>query len=336
MQIFEFDPNSFSKEKYNIGGISTYVYNSDLLVPYIKQFDDANLPHIEEIPINVLYLVHQRGGDHRFTESVAYNVLKQFYSKRSQSTGAGEEETTIPLICVTFDIRNHGERLVDELRNSSWTKGNQSHAVDMVSGIEGNVRDLKLIIDYLPSYLNLDHFLGEEFRERNPSCEIKFNNILSGYSLGGHTVFRFASEYPELVKIINPVVGCHDLTSLLVNRLKQTSIESSSYLKKYFYFNYPELDLNTEQKQLNYPEIFHKSLSKQDIKIFENFPMNHIKMFACFGKEDTLVPPKLSSIWCEIYVNSNAASEVFIQEGVGHDVTPEMIDRFSTWLVKNI
>ncbi|EGW34658.1 uncharacterized protein SPAPADRAFT_57709 [Spathaspora passalidarum NRRL Y-27907] len=330
MQIFEFDPKSFSKEKYNVGGISTYVYNSDLLVPYIKQFDDANLPHIEEIPINVLYLVHQRGGDHRFTESIAYNVLKQFYEKRPAS------DDTTPLICVTFDIRNHGERLVDELRNSGWTKGNQSHAVDMVSGIEGNVRDLKLIIDYLPSYLNLNHFLGAQFRERNPSCEIKFRNLLSGYSLGGHTVFRFASEYPELVKIINPVVGCHDLTSLLVNRLKQTPLDSPSYHKKYFYFHYDELDLNTEQKQLNYPEVFHKRLSYEDTRIFENFPMNKIKMFAAFGKEDTLVPVKLSSVWCDVYVNSNSACEVFVQEGVGHDVTPEMIDRFTTWLVKNI
>ncbi|KAG7662573.1 uncharacterized protein J8A68_003870 [[Candida] subhashii] len=332
MKLFDFNPESFSKVKFNIGGISTYVYNSESLAPYIQTFNDKNHPHVEEIPINVLYLIHQRGGNYKFTEAIAYNILDQYFTKNPDAKSI----ESIPLICVTFDIRNHGERLIEEIRNEDWKHGNSNHAIDMVSGIEGNIRDLKLIMDYLPSYLNLDIYLHPKFREVSPNCDIKFNNILSGYSLGGHTVFRFTNEYPELVKIINPVVGCTDLTSLLINRLRQTPLDSDDYDKKYFYFYYDELNLSDEQKQLNYPESFHKMISKIDISIYENFPMNKIKMFACFGKDDKLVPMKVSSVWCDLYINTNDDSEIFIQDGVGHDVTPEMIDKFTTWLVKNI
>lgn len=332
MKLFEFNPDSFTKKKFNIGGISTYVYNSEVLVPYIETFNEKNHPHVEDIPVNILYLIHQRGGDYKFTEAIAYNILDQFYAKNP----AAKAVDATPLICVTFDIRNHGERLVDEVCNLSWKEGNETHGVDMISGIEGNVRDLKLIMDYLPSYLNLNHYLAPKFRELSPHCDIKFHNILSGYSLGGHTVYRFASEFPELVEIINPVIGCPDLTSLLINRLKKTPIESPDYDKKYFYYYYDELDLTDEQKKVNYPESFHKLLSRQDISVYENFPMNKVKMFAAFGKEDKLVPQKLSSVWCDLYINSNDDSDVFIQDGVGHDVTPEMIDKFTTWLAKNI
>ncbi|KAI5955735.1 hypothetical protein KGF54_001237 [Candida jiufengensis] len=329
MKLFDYNKDSFSKVTYNIGGIDTHVYNSDILTPYIESFNNELQHPTHEIPINVLYLLHQRQGDYKYTESIAYNILEQFYSKKSNL-----ETGDIPLICVTFDLRNHGSREIDSLKNHGWDK-NKTHGVDMISSIMGNVIDLKLIIDFLPTYLNLDSLLNLDFKQRNTHYKIKFENIISGYSLGAHTIFRFINEYPNLIKIINPVVGCIDLSSLLINRLKKNSINSSDYDKKWFYYNYEELNLTKEEQQ-KYPQTLHNLLQRQDLNIFENFPMHQIKMFASFGNEDTLVPPKLSSVWCDSYLNTNDDTEIFIEKGMGHDVSDEMIDKFTTWLVKNI
>ncbi|KAI3404676.2 hypothetical protein KGF56_002510 [Candida oxycetoniae] len=327
MKVFDHDPQAFSKVEYLIGGINTYVYNTETLRSYIESFDNSPT-NVDDIPINVLYLIHQRGGDHKYTEALAYTILDQYYTKSSKAS-------VEPLICVTFDLRNHGSRMINKARNQDWIKGNDLHALDMFSSIMGNVADLKLIMDFLPSYLDLESLLTGEFKQQNQHWNFRFRNILSGYSLGAHTVFRFVNEYPGLVHIINPVVGCVDLSSLLINRLKQNSLESEDYDKKWFYYTYDELNLTKEEKH-KYPEHLHKYLSQQDEEIFENFPMNEIKMYAAFGAEDQLVPKKLSSVWCDSYMNTNDSTEVFIQDGVGHDVTNEMVDKFTSWLVKII
>lgn len=94
-------------------------------------------------------------------------------------------------LVVTFDSRNHGERLVDDQKNGTWMDGNATHALDMYSimylnstgsksdlGIYlnndrmGNVSDISLLIDLLPSFLGVDvHRFG-----------------VAGVSLGGHSV----------------------------------------------------------------------------------------------------------------------------------------------------
>lgn len=334
MKAFEFDPNSFSKKEVFIGGIATYLYNSEALIPHVEKFNElvehhdpsVNRNQFNELNVNVIYLIHQRSGDYKFTESIAYTILKQYYEKKEQK---------VPLLCVTFDNRNHGTRKVDETKNASWKSGNDTHALDMVSMIDGIIDDTKLIMTYLPSYLNLEYYVSN-FAKAHHNTNVKFTNILSGYSLGGHTVIRFANKYPELVDIVNPVVGCNDMSSLLINRLFNSEIDSPNFDKRWFYFDYNELMLTEEQQKSIYPEAFHNYLSKEDIEIFENFPFSKIKMFASFGAKDTLVPPYLSKVWMDLYVNTNPSTEVFIQEGIGHDTTPEMIDKFTTWLVGNL
>ncbi|EMG46595.1 hypothetical protein SBY92_005456 [Candida maltosa Xu316] len=311
-----------SKVTYNIGGIATHIFNSDKLVPYVKKFNEANHP-VESIPINVVYLVHGRTNDYKSTESAAYTILDQYYKKKTNADD-------VPLIFITFDIPNHGSRIVNEQNNHSWGK-NETHAVDMMSIIEGSIQNVKLIIDYLPGYLNLDYYLSDEFRRVNPGLTIKFNNIVGGFSLGGHVAIRYGIKHPEDVIAIAPVIGSSDLTSLFVTRLKKISNDD----KKYFYFNYDELDLS-DQEKLNYPEALHKRISKQDQTIFENFPMNKLKLFAAFGGQDTLVPSRFSSVWSESYVTTNDASEIYTDEQAGHEVTPSMLDKFSSWLARTI
>lgn len=305
----------FSKSTYSIGGINTYVYNASVLPDYVSTSASP------EVPIYVHYFIHPRGSDYKRTEEIAYTTLEKYYAKK---------DVSIPLICVTFDNRNHGERTVDALRNEDWKRGNDTHAADLISSIQGIVDDIKLVADFLPLYLNLEPHLPP--RATDP--KIKYRNILSGYSLGGHGVIRFAAKYPELVTLLNPVIGCHDLTSLLVNRLRQTRLEDPSYDKKYFYHTYKELGLTPEQK-LQYPEALHNYLLAQDLDIYENFPMHQIKIFASFGEADKLVPPKLSKLWIDQYLSTNGDSEVYVAEGLGHAINEEMHERYANWLVKN-
>lgn len=316
MLKLDYDPSLLSREEVNIGGISTYIYNADALNLYVEQFQLG--PDVTEIGVNVLYLIHHRGGDYTYTEAVGQKIITQV-----------AKQSKVPLIGVTFDIRNHGLRLVNAKNNSSWRSGNETHAFDMISCIDGTVLDLRLVMDFLPAYLNLDARLNDACRRND--VQLKFNNILSGYSVGAHAVLRFALKYPSSVAILNPNIGCVDLTSLLVNRLKGTA----DFDKRWFYKTYEELGLSADE-QKRYPKALHKIIAEQDIGIFENFPSNRIKLFATFFTEDPVVPPRISRLWTELYMNANTDSEVFYETGREHDITPAMIDNFTAWLVKQL
>lgn len=326
-----YNANEFSQKTYQIAGLTTHVYNSDKLASYIQHANDQlkkpgdQRKHFPSIPVHVLYLVHHRGGDYHDTEMLAYNLLHRYYANKT--------DVEIPLVCVTFDNRNHGERLISKQRNLLWTLGNDTHALDMISDIDGNVEDLKLIMNHLPLYLNLEYYVDRNVKEEM-GINIKYVNGIAGVSLGGHTVVRFALKYPDLVDILMPFVGLVDLSSLLIHRLLKTPVTDPAYDKRMFYYNYSELPLNDDQRRVQYPEFFHKYLAQRDQQIFEQFPMSKIKMFAAFGADDTLVPAKLSTIWCEQYINTNDSSEFFVQPNTGHETTAEMIEKAGQWLAR--
>lgn len=317
MLKLHFDDSQVHEKKIFVGGFSSYVYNSDVLPLYIQDFNyESDVP--PSIPIHVLYLVHHRGGDYTYMRGVASKILTEF-----------QKSCKTPMIAVTFDSRNHGERIVDILRNSGWKSKNDTHAMDMVTCIDGTVLDLKLVIDYLAGYLNLDAFIPQ--KAKNNGVKVTFNNILSGYSQGAHTVIRFGNRYPKDVSIINPNIGSSDLSSLLVNRLKGTN----EYHKKLFYCSYDELGLDDDQKKL-YPEAFHRKLSSEDLQVFEEYPFDKIKLFATFYDNDPLVPPAISKLWTDVYLNTNLASAVYYEKGCIHDISESMVDNYVAWLVKNL
>lgn len=323
------NPEAFSKDTYSIASIDTHVYNASALEPYLASFaqqarQNSYSRAYKEAPINVIYLLHGRGSTYKSTEMVAYKVLEQFYAKK------GTQEPQVPLIAVTFDLRNHGSRLLYEQKNLDWKRGNDTHGVDMVSSIRGIVEDLKVTMDFLPAYLDLERHLDKELR-KVLDTKITHTNIVLGYSLGAHAAIRFAHKYPELVAVVNPVIGCFNLSSLLVERLRQVPALD----KKWFYFNYLELDL-TQEQQRHYPEALHTLLSLEDTDIFEKFPFGVVKLFFSFGAEDKLVPPEYSRLWVDLGLSSNSDSASFVQEKTGHNVTMEMIDAFTTWLVEQV
>lgn len=295
--------NKYSKTEFTIGGIVVEVYNLELL----SQYEVKHLDH-ETVPANVLYLVH--GRTRSSSDSVSYGEIaaNTYYEKTKSST---------PFIFVTFDCPNHGKRLTNEVTNLDWAGGNKSHAVDMISIVDATVDELKLIIDYLPSYLRMNGI----------NKNLQLTTIVSGVSLGGHTVYRFALKYPESVDILNPVIGCNNLTSLMVDRLLKVDAEVDS---KWYLKEYEELNLGGSAEL--YPKAFHNHLKEIDTKIINEFPFTK-KCFAAFGKEDPLVPNIYSMGFLEKYQQQNPSVEIFREEGKKHVVTDLMITNFVEWLV---
>lgn len=135
-------------------------------------------PH--EIPVNVMYLIYHRGAGHSYTDAVGERIVDE-YSK----------DAKVPMIAVTFDIPNHGEREVSEMANAACKDGNEPHALDMIICIEFSINDIKLVMDLLPIYLNLGAHLAPDLKDEN--VPIRFHSMLSGYPKGGHIINRFAS-----------------------------------------------------------------------------------------------------------------------------------------------
>ncbi|ODV96757.1 hypothetical protein PACTADRAFT_1341 [Pachysolen tannophilus NRRL Y-2460] len=252
--------------------------------------------------VAVFYILHGRLSSHKFSESYAYKVLTKYKELKKK---------------ILYP--NHGERVVDPNRNLSWNKGNMTHAMDMCSIIDKAVQDCMILIDYLPSY-----FQGYQF-----------HNIILGTSLGGHACYRLAAKIPRKIEMIIPVIGCTDLCSLLINRVKNLNGKDLQLgLRK---LSYEDLKLTKEQQFL-WPEYFHNYLSKQDYQVAENFP-NHVKVFAIFGCLDTIVPPIFSKEWTQDMIERRCYDDsikVEYFEKIGHQHTAEMCDAYSKWLVENI
>lgn len=302
-----------TEDIFVLGGVKFHLFNVDKVRDYVQSFvwkEDLQ----SEITINVLYLVHQREGDHTYTDAVGKHIILHL-----------RKSNNLPLMAITFDSRNHGERLVDSQRNSSWDEGNSSHGLDMASSIEGDIHDIKLAIDYLPVHLNLSAHLGVLAKD----FKFQFRNILSGFSLGAHTVIRMAARYPDLAAIVNPNIGCAYLTNLLITRLRN----SSEYELTYYEQSYEDLNLTTKQQAL-YPKALHKSLASDDNEIAKNFPHADLLVFANFYSGDPLVPSEISNSWVQAALNLNPKSQAFYEEGAIHDITFAMVQKFADWLVE--
>ncbi|WEJ95815.1 hypothetical protein PSN45_003343 [Yamadazyma tenuis] len=317
MKKAPFDPARFDHNETFISGIPVHIYNTAPLKDYLSQFDfKKETSHLTKIPIKVLYLIHGRYRNYTDTESMGYYMTDKYYKLKG--------DVDIPLVFVTFDVSNHGSRLLNKSANNDWAEGNKNHALDMVSIIDDSVLKLKLIMDYLPFYLNLDSFVP-----KLTDYKFEFSNVVSGYSLGGHIIHRFVDKYPDSVDVIIPFIGSSDISSLMIDRLLKVSPTGS---KRYLQ-DYDELKFTDEQKLL-YPKSFHEYVSSIDQSVSENFPFGRIKMFAAYGSADPIVPPAYSKLFCSLHKIGDPDTEVFYQEGVGHDVTLEMLDKSVEWLVK--
>jgi hypothetical protein len=95
--------------------------------------------------ITCLWLHHQRQrSKERMADIAARSVAAWNETVRSGSRSKPTADRG--LIALAFDQRNHGSRLVQELSNESWNKGNETHAQDMFGVVAGAVTDQEILL----------------------------------------------------------------------------------------------------------------------------------------------------------------------------------------------
>ncbi|ODQ81744.1 hypothetical protein BABINDRAFT_111016 [Babjeviella inositovora NRRL Y-12698] len=301
---FQIDPLAHSEHTAIIGGVKTYFYGLSKLADVAPSLD-----------VLLFFLMHGRGESHIASQSVAFRLMTKWYS-------AGQ---TTPLVCITIDNPNHGARLVDDHANNAWNKGNQNHALDMVSIIDTTANEYAMLVDYAPAYIST--LLSLEGVASDAFC---FRNVVSGISLGGHATVRFAQRNTAKVEAIVPIIGCTDLSSLLLNRLRKTYKTEFAHLTNFGLWNvlYEELELSAED-QVKYPKRFHDFLAEKDRQVMEEFGNTQTKKLFLFGADDVLVSEKYSKLWLE---NHPEGLQSFSLSGVGHTVTEEMVSHIQVFL----
>jgi len=186
-----------SKQSHHIGGIRVHVHG------------------VEELPSNstsvaILWLLHPRLQTHESMIPVAAAAIHS-WNARLKSGNHGRSGAGKGLLAVSFDQRNHGERMVDALGNEGWRQGNERHAQDMFSIYAGTAQDTSLLIDYIGAYVF-------------PANEKKVDQHLAlGISLGGHSVWH-CLMHDERITAGVVVIGCPDYVRLMSDRARLSKL----------------------------------------------------------------------------------------------------------------
>ncbi|QGI82409.1 unnamed protein product [Fusarium fujikuroi] len=305
-----------------VGGVQIYLYG-------LEDLDD--LPSDD---IAVLYLAHNRTRTYLVTEGIAHEILHIYRTDRRRKR--------MPMIAVTMNMRNHGDREVrscgawiysgyllnrlqiDQRANQTWSDGNKNHGIDLMSMVSGSAQDFKLILDYLPAY-------SPRFRN--------FHNIMLGVSLGGHTAWRMASVAPGQFEAFAIVVGCPNLTSLLLSRLGLDAVTFGVDQDELDKVPYDELEkVMSEEQRRRWPRALAELVREGDRMARDEFPRT-VPLLMCNGKHDALVPTGFSESWLtrrKMAMNGEFAAKskarIFIQDNTGHSCTKEMVAIIADWI----
>ncbi|KIO26309.1 hypothetical protein M407DRAFT_243771 [Tulasnella calospora MUT 4182] len=255
---------------------------------------------METQSITVVFLLHGRMGStkSRYMDTFIARLLG--YSDNEQTSVSNSSKG---LVVVTFDHRNHGTRMLDETSNFGWAekqnRPNNKHALDMYTLQVGAVRDISFLIDFLPSYLY-------------PTDErhvVRWGVI--GVSLGGHAAWIALKEEPRLSLGI-PIIGCPNYLGLMEARAIKNGIATGppifpESLRKYIVEHDPVSVPYKEESSSN------------------PFVGKHILVSS--GGADELVPWEFSKEFVEgLVVGKEGVKRVFLQDGIGHSTTPEMME----------
>ncbi|KAF8244832.1 alpha/beta-hydrolase [Wilcoxina mikolae CBS 423.85] len=213
---------------------------------------------------------------------------------------------TTPTLCLSFDQRNHGTRLLDPLGNETWRGGNPKHALDLFSCYQGTAMDLSHIIDFLqPStFPNSEHTITR--------------HIVAGVSLGGHAAWVAAVTDPR-IEAAGVIIGCPDFCALMEHRAGKSRLEAFTVGGS---TQFPKTLLDTVRRYdpaaMGVDEAVRRLKGK--------------KVLCLSGGVDKLVPYECSKRFLgELKEKGvNVVDRVF--DGVGHECTDEMVKELAGWV----
>jgi len=245
----------------------------------------------EPTAVELLFFLHGRMSDRKALDAPIRAVLPKL---------------TRPTVVVTFDQRNHGERLVEIKANMGWndypepkeTFDNEDHAVDMACIYSGTAMDVSLLVTYLPLKL----WPNGEHRVATFGC--------AGVSLGGHSTWMVGAKDPR-VTILVPIIGSPAPNLLLKHRASTTV---------------PKPNFTDEMVKTI------EGVTEYDLTVWKN---KHI--LALCGGIDDVVPPKESQTkaFVERLKGAGIDVELIVEDGVGHTVTEKMLEELVQWLNSN-
>jgi len=300
-----------SSVEYAIAGILTTVYG------------------LEELPagcqsVSCLWLHHGRLDSKKRMEPVASAFINDWNGCRLPNCKVG-------LIAITIDQRNHGARKASPSSNQGWKEGNERHAQDMLSIVQGTVLDTSLLIDHLGSYI----LEGPN----DPSID---QHLVMGVSLGGHVTWQSLFCDPRVTAGV-VIIGCPDYMYLLSDRARLCKLQSylsSNGAEFIGSKDFPNALMSAARKGDPKGILFgtdeiqvHPSVAEQHrLRGILDAKIRGKKILVCSGAEDKLVPYRCSEpfmLFLKSAVNSwyrdgNVYVEDNVYAGVGHEYSDGM------------
>ncbi|KAL7421065.1 hypothetical protein Q5752_003949 [Cryptotrichosporon argae] len=199
------------------------------------------------------------------------------------------------VVVVTLDQRNHGARTRDRTANLAFDE-NPRHFVDMAAMVYGAGHDVSLVVDFLPAYLF-------------PNAERAVEEwIVTGISLGGNAAWKILRDDPH-INIGIPIIG----------------LPFTSFTKY----------LSARATSMGFgggPPLFPAALRDQVDAPSPAAAYRGKKILSLHGGADTLVPYAKGKDDLDAIVAANENVDVWVQDGIGHACTTDMVRRAAEWV----
>ncbi|KAK5992192.1 hypothetical protein PT974_05593 [Cladobotryum mycophilum] len=282
-------------------------------------------------PVTCLWLLHPRTRTRARMHDIARRAVRAWNERQQQHQPARG------LVALSFDMPNHGTRLVSETANQAWDKGNEQHALDMAGMVKAGTRDMSELMDLVAGYL------GREVDA----------HVCLGWSLGGHAAWQaFFGEQRIDAAVV--VVGCPDFMGLMNSRAKTSSLDcgETGFLgSKYFPPDLINTCLARDPKGIIFgtqpiPSLPLSSADQDRIRKILDGRIRGKKLLLCSGGADKLVPYQNSVPFLEVFKDAVGASGWYgdgrvsvddrVYEGIGHKFSAQMVNDAVAFLVEAV
>ncbi|KAF2634374.1 hypothetical protein P280DRAFT_260567 [Massarina eburnea CBS 473.64] len=323
-------PPPISTQTHTISGIIVHVHGL------------AELPS-SVTSIACLWLLHPRLQTAQTMAPIAADIISA-WNARIDHGRAGKHPKG--LIAVSFDQRNHGTRLVDELHNEAWRQGNPRHAQDMFSCLHGTAVDTSHLLSYLESYIF-----------HTPTAPKITQHLALGISLGGHAAWHCILSDPRITAAVVGI-GCPDYTRLMTDRARLSKLDTytsstppgANFLGSK---DFPQALVDSIAKHdpagLLLPGYFDPSSPSSEpppskaqldrFKILVRDRLHGKQILNLSGMDDKLVPYAAGEPFLKVFkrvleedTSLDVGFEDVLFKGVGHAFPRSMVERASEWI----